>query len=99
MSKIWEERGKGLEEEYFYKKNKEAIEKLRAKRATEGPEESQLQCPRCGGRLVELKYEEVLIDQCSTCGGVWLDAGELERLTTREESSWLTRMWKGVSGE
>jgi len=104
MSKIWDEREKSLEEEYFRRKEQESIEKLRAKRAEEEQrkqtEASAIHCPKCEGTLVEITYEDVQVDRCNKCNGVWLDAGELERLTSQEEShGWLSRMWKGVAGE
>jgi Zn-finger nucleic acid-binding protein len=29
--------------------------------------------------------DEVEIDECSGCGGIWLDKGELEKLVAREQ--------------
>jgi hypothetical protein len=40
-----------------------------------------MKCPKCGGDLAEQAYEDVRIDVCTDCKGVWLDAGELEQLT------------------
>ncbi|HEY0380170.1 MAG TPA: zf-TFIIB domain-containing protein [Pyrinomonadaceae bacterium] len=37
----------------------------------------------------------VEIDVCNTCGGAWLDAGELEQLSKREMGGWLSRLWGG----
>ncbi|MDB5101300.1 MAG: hypothetical protein JWM80_5721 [Cyanobacteria bacterium RYN_339] len=37
-------------------------------------------CPRDGAALATQIHEGVEIDQCPTCKGVWLDAGELEHL-------------------
>lgn len=97
MSDIFDDRRKGLEEEYFHRKNKEAMEKLREKlevaEAAKAAGQSTMQCPRCDGKLQESKFEEVVIDTCEKCGGVWLDSGELEQLTKRE-SGWLGRLWK-----
>lgn len=36
-----------------------------------------LQCPKCHQPLTGLDYEGVHIDTCPSCGGDWLDAGEL----------------------
>lgn len=94
MSDAFDERRKGLEEEYFHRKNKEAIEKLREKikvaEHAKAAGTSSMVCPRCGGSLKESKFEEVLIDTCDKCGGVWLDAGELQQLTQREKGGWLS---------
>ena len=97
MSNPMDERRKGLEEEYFHRKNQEAIEKLRAKmkvaEEAKAAGTSSMQCPRCDGNLKESKFEEVLIDTCDKCGGVWLDSGELEQLTKKDTSGWLSRYW------
>ena len=40
-----------------------------------------LLCPACRREpLVVLEYEDVEVDYCVACRGVWLDAGELELL-------------------
>lgn len=99
MSDAFDERKRGLEEEYFHRKNKEAIEKLREKmkvaEEAKAAGTSSMRCPRCDGSLKESKFEEVLIDTCERCGGVWLDSGELEQLTNREGGGWLNRLWGG----
>jgi Zn-finger nucleic acid-binding protein len=38
-------------------------------------------CPECREPLVAFELEGVEIDRCVTCGGTWLDAGELEQIT------------------
>lgn len=97
MANGMDDRRKGLEEEYFHRKNKEAIEKLRAKmkiaEEAKAAGTSSMQCPRCDGSLQENKIEEVLIDTCDKCGGVWLDSGELEQLTRKDDSGWFSRFW------
>ena len=91
MSEIFDDRRKALEEEYFRKKEREAIEKLRdaaaAERAAAESAVAALRCPRCDGALREVAYEDVRIDRCEKCRGIWLDAGELEQLTRRESGS------------
>ena len=97
MANGMDDRRKGLEEEYFHRKNQEAIEKLRAKmkvsEEAKAAGTSSMQCPRCDGNLAESKFEEVLIDTCEKCGGVWLDSGELEQLTRKETGGWFSRYW------
>jgi uncharacterized protein len=104
MSKIWDEREKSLEEEYFRRKEQELIELQRAKRAEEEQRNqataSAVHCPKCDGTLVEITHEGVQIDRCDKCNGVWLDAGELERLTSQEEQhGWLSRMWRSLDAK
>jgi phage FluMu protein Com len=97
MANGMDERRRGLEEDYFRKKDQEAIEKLREKMKVAAEAKaagiSSMKCPRCDGTLNESKFEEVLIDTCDKCGGVWLDSGELEQLTRKEAGGWLSRLW------
>lgn len=39
-----------------------------------------MDCPQCKEPLIVLELEEVEIDHCVSCGGIWLDAGELDLL-------------------
>ena len=99
MTDAFGDRGKGLEEGYFHRKNMEAIEKLRARKGVSEKAKaagtSSMKCPRCDGRLEESKFEGVAIDTCENCGGVWLDCGELGQLVKNAESSgWFTRFRK-----
>ncbi len=40
-------------------------------------------CPVCAVEMVVLEFEQVEIDSCFECHGVWLDSGELELLGER----------------
>ena len=98
MANGMDERRKSIEEEYFHRKNQEAIEKLRAKmkvsEEAKAAGTSSMKCPRCDGTLLEAKIEEVTIDTCDKCGGVWLDSGELGQLTTKKDpAGWFQRLW------
>lgn len=39
-----------------------------------------MDCPVCDGAMITLELADVEIDHCIACGGIWLDAGELELL-------------------
>ena len=39
-----------------------------------------MDCPVCRNAMITLELDEVEIDHCLGCGGIWLDAGELEML-------------------
>ena len=39
-----------------------------------------MDCPVCKNAMITLELQEVEIDHCIDCGGIWLDAGELEIL-------------------
>jgi uncharacterized protein len=91
-----EDRAHALENEYFRRKEQELIEKMRAKLAAEGSDAAAaaMQCPKCSGRMVEADFENIRIDVCSDCHGVWLDPGELAQIAHHEESkggSWFGR--------
>jgi len=46
-----------------------------------------MNCPKCGLRLIEIEYEHVLVDKCTGCEGIFLDAGDLETIIDLEKSS------------
>ncbi len=39
-----------------------------------------MKCVRCQQQLSRVVYEEVEIDKCVSCGGIWLDDGELAKI-------------------
>jgi len=39
-----------------------------------------MDCPACKEAMITAELEEVEVDYCAGCGGIWLDAGELELL-------------------
>jgi len=39
-----------------------------------------MDCPVCRNAMITLELADVEIDHCTDCGGIWLDAGELEQL-------------------
>jgi len=39
-----------------------------------------MNCPTCNSAMITLELADVEIDHCVNCGGLWLDAGELEIL-------------------
>jgi Zn-finger nucleic acid-binding protein len=92
-----DDRSGSLKEDYFKRKKEEAIEKLRARMKVADEAKaaglSTMQCPRCDGDLKEHKFEQVMIDMCEKCGGIWLDSGELDQLLKRDNDSWFSRLW------
>ncbi|RJL22114.1 zf-TFIIB domain-containing protein [Bailinhaonella thermotolerans] len=43
-------------------------------------------CPKCHGQMRQYERSGVTIEQCTECRGIFLDRGELERLTQAEQS-------------
>jgi Uncharacterized protein conserved in bacteria len=74
------------EEEYVarieYQRRKKVEEEKHRQMAEEEKRQRMelhfMHCPKCGMKLIEVDYKNLKIDRCSACGGVWLDAGELE---------------------
>ena len=45
-----------------------------------------LTCPKCGGAMRSYERNNVTVDQCGDCRGIFLDRGELEHLIDAENS-------------
>ena len=43
-----------------------------------------MECPRCQAVLSEIMLDEIVLDRCSQCGGIWFDFAEFERILSRE---------------
>ncbi|SDD48980.1 TFIIB-type zinc ribbon-containing protein [Auraticoccus monumenti] len=46
----------------------------------------ELRCPKCESPMRQYERNGITIDQCSQCKGIFLDRGELERLSEAEGS-------------
>lgn len=44
-----------------------------------------MNCPRCKSGLASKQYENMNIDACTQCGGIWLDKGELQPILTARD--------------
>ena len=81
------------EDEYFAKQELERRRKWAAEQSAKmaGDEKEKLKqahwmkCPKCGMDLQEIELHGVKVDQCASCGGVFLDAGELDQLSRHED--------------
>ena len=62
--------------------------------------ESPRSCPVDGSHMNKQTVHNVVIDRCPTCGGIWLDAGELElvkdALTAGDKADLATGMLLGM---
>jgi len=45
-----------------------------------------LTCPKCGSPMRSYERNRVHVDQCTGCGGLFLDRGELEALVAAENA-------------
>jgi ribosomal protein L37AE/L43A len=39
--------------------------------------EAEIECPRCKVKMAKKSRQDVTIDKCLKCGGIWLDKGEI----------------------
>lgn len=81
------------EEEFFARQSFEKKRKLEEEKqkALAGDQKKKarelhfMKCPKCGMDLIEIDYKKIKIDKCSSCAGVWLDAGEMEQVARMEK--------------
>jgi RNA polymerase-binding transcription factor DksA len=88
------------EDEWFRRNEKELLETARTARlkreqerlAREKVEETKrlkdllfMKCPKCGHDMKEEKLENVSVDRCTVCEGIFFDAGELEQIFAQKE--------------
>ncbi|NIM00227.1 MAG: hypothetical protein GTN89_04905 [Acidobacteria bacterium] len=89
------------EDEYFAREEIERLRKARAEANAKLAEETKAQakelhwmhCPKCGMELTEVEYRGVQVDNCFSCGGMFLDAGEAEKILAFEEPGALGKMF------
>jgi Zn-finger nucleic acid-binding protein len=84
------------EDEYFAQQNAELLRKQREKMETAAIEAERkshfMKCPKDGYDLSSSEYHGVQIETCPHCGGMWLDAGELEIVAHEERPALMTRV-------
>ena len=47
--------------------------------------ESKLDCPFCKTPMNKIKRDNVTVDRCSNCQGIWLDKGELDKIVIKRK--------------
>jgi len=80
------------EDQYFARQEFERKRELAGERQARLQKEEReraralhfMKCPKCGMPLEEIVWRDVRIDKCFGCDGIWLDAGELEGIRTKE---------------
>lgn len=60
---------------------------------TEAVRAKKRPCPRCPDVILRQRFygptrDGVEIDECPACGGIWLDAGELEAIRNEAQPDW-----------
>jgi Zn-finger nucleic acid-binding protein len=84
------------EDEYFAREDAELMRKQRERAHVAAVEAERkthyMKCPKDGYDLNSSEYHGVQIETCPHCGGMWLDAGELEAVAHEDHSNVLTRV-------
>jgi Zn-finger nucleic acid-binding protein len=84
------------EDEYFAQQNAELLRQQRSLAEAAAQERERkshyMKCPKDGYDLESSQYHGVQIETCPHCGGVWLDAGELEVIAHEDRPALLTRV-------
>jgi len=94
MTGMTEPTGYSHEDATFKKQEQEALAKIRAeldakrRQTAAGSAKAThwMCCPKCGGQMVEKQFESVMIDECSACGGIYFDKGEIDILLRAEKT-------------
>jgi hypothetical protein len=82
------------EEEWFAREEAEKKRKLALEERRRTSEEERerlralhhMRCPKCGMELSTVPFRGVEADLCFGCGGVFLDPGEVDRLSQQERA-------------
>jgi Zn-finger nucleic acid-binding protein len=94
------------EDEYFKREEVRTLKKL-CEQAASGLEEQErkrlkelhwMRCPKCGMELAEVDFRGVTVDSCFSCGGAFLDKGEVEKALAYKEPGWLGKAFLNMLG-
>ncbi len=84
------------EEEYFARADAELRQRNRAAAESASKEAERhthyMKCPKDGYDLASSTYHGVQIETCPHCGGMWLDAGELEAVAHEDRPNIFSRV-------
>jgi hypothetical protein len=60
---------------------RQELDRERGDRESEyGSEPFWMVCPKCGDSLTEIDSEDIKMERCENCGGLYLDSGEIDML-------------------
>jgi Zn-finger nucleic acid-binding protein len=84
------------EDEYFAREDAELMRKQRERAHSAAVEAERkthyMKCPKDGYDLTSSEFHGVQIETCPHCGGMWLDAGELEAVAHEDHPTVLGRV-------
>lgn len=87
------------EQEYFVRYELERLKALREQHRKRLEEQARaerkqlhwMHCPKCGDDLEVTRLGEVEVDVCPECGGLYLDAGELDKILEERQRGAFSR--------
>lgn len=82
------------EEEYFKRQELERRKKWAAETTAKMADEEKkrrkelhwMKCPKCGMDLNEIDMFGIKVDECDSCGGLFLDHGEIHQLLAADRN-------------
>jgi hypothetical protein len=88
------------EDEYFAKRDSELKQRLNAQQVADAEATERrthlMRCPRCGGHMKHQVLHGVTVEQCHDCKGLFLDDGELHKLTHHEGGGLLGKVFGDI---
>ncbi len=81
------------EDEYFVRQEALKLRKLAIKQRDQMDDAERqnlkelhfMHCPKCGMKMKAIMINEIEIDKCFSCGGLYFDDGELEKVSGRTD--------------
>jgi hypothetical protein len=98
MADSWKEMERAKEDEFFNRRNNEALSRLKIR---EQNTKARLS-PITGEPMEQITIHGVIVDRCPKSGYIGLDAGELEQLIKaakddEQKPNWFSSLFEGLS--
>ncbi len=98
-SDSWDQMKKAKEDAYFEEQNRAALARLKQQRG-----DKKRASPITGEPMEQITIKGVVVDRCTTSGGIWLDAGELEEIIKHSKAdesgdNWLSGFLSAITGK
>ncbi len=58
-----------------------------------------MNCPKCSGTLKPKTIDQIEVDQCSACSGIWFDIGEFDKIIASSYHNELTNVAANNAGQ
>ena len=89
MKDVWNEREKAFENQYFRDVERKQLEAMKEKmHEDQACVLCKNRCPKCGVEIQASTFRGVPLDQCPSCGGIWLGPNDLKVLAEKDHRTW-----------